>query len=527
MIKQPNINISLYNHQLKSVYDMETLEHEKRVVINDNEILNTTVGIQADKTGYGKTLSMLTLCYRDKMEWTDKDFKTISEKHDYDNVPISLEVLTHKISTNVNLILVSKNLLPQWLKEISHFPSMRYIAVDKKSKVIDISDMKLDVCFVTPITYNKFMEANPDKIWKRFIFDEPAHLNVPSMAEFHAGFVWLVTATPDIIHSFHCRKRGYMKNYSKAFRNSFICGSITIKNDEKFLEECFSMPKTHYINYNVTNLLYRKLNGVLSHDDMVLIERGDIKILRERLNLNVTGNILEKLRENLTKELEVSKKIYLLRKEEGERKRIISLTKKLHNLEQNMKEKMEQCGICYGELTTPATHPVCCNTFCLKCIVTWLRQNDSCPYCRQNCTVEDFIVEGKEEKKREKKEDNSPQGTLISILKSKPNGKFIVFTDSCDYQTILRAMYENSINYIQIKGRKEVIQRNLKKFKDDITIKVVFLNASSMGFGLNLQFVSDIIVYHSMKDDLYTQILGRANRLGRREPLTVHQFYHK
>ena len=53
-------------------------------------------------------------------------------------------------------------------------------------------------------------------------------------------------------------------------------------------------------------------------------------------------------------------------------------------------------------------------------------------------------------------------------------------------------------------------------------IRVLMLNATNYGSGLNLQMATDIIIYHEMNKELETQIIGRAQRIGRTEPLNVY-----
>jgi hypothetical protein len=78
------LKINLFRHQLASIYSMEKLEEEKKVEQLDC-IKETRIGINADYTGYGKTLSMIGLIVRDKMEWNldypfvFEDIKTESE----------------------------------------------------------------------------------------------------------------------------------------------------------------------------------------------------------------------------------------------------------------------------------------------------------------------------------------------------------------------------------------------------------------------------------------------------------------
>jgi hypothetical protein len=78
IIQPPELKISLYPHQLASVYNMEKIEDERRI-IKDNIIYETNIGINSDMLGYGKTLSMITLIQRDKMKW-DMSSTYTSEK---------------------------------------------------------------------------------------------------------------------------------------------------------------------------------------------------------------------------------------------------------------------------------------------------------------------------------------------------------------------------------------------------------------------------------------------------------------
>jgi hypothetical protein len=48
------------------------------------------------------------------------------------------------------------------------------------------------------------------------------------------------------------------------------------------------------------------------------------------------------------------------------------------------------------------------------------------------------------------------------------------------------------------------------------------LNAQHYGSGLNLQMATDIIIYHELDIELETQVIGRAQRLGRTTQLNVY-----
>ena len=54
----------------------------------------------------------------------------------------------------------------------------------------------------------------------------------------------------------------------------------------------------------------------------------------------------------------------------------------------------------------------------------------------------------------------------------------------------------------------------------------MLLNAKYYGAGLNLQITNDIIIYHRFDKETEEQIIGRANRYGRTEPLSVYYLLH-
>ena len=61
LIPQPKeLKTQLYQHQRASVYEMEEREKTQRVIRGDT-IIDTNISVNADKTGYGKTLAMVTL----------------------------------------------------------------------------------------------------------------------------------------------------------------------------------------------------------------------------------------------------------------------------------------------------------------------------------------------------------------------------------------------------------------------------------------------------------------------------------
>ncbi len=52
------------------------------------------------------------------------------------------------------------------------------------------------------------------------------------------------------------------------------------------------------------------------------------------------------------------------------------------------------------------------------------------------------------------------------------------------------------------------------------------LNAQFFGAGMNLQMTTDLVIYHRFSNDMEEQIIGRAQRHGRKGALNVYYLLH-
>ena len=86
------------------------------------------------------------------------------------------------------------------------------------------------------------------------------------------------------------------------------------------------------------------------------------------------------------------------------------------------------------------TNPIlieCTHIFCGGCLLKWLKNNNSCPYCRSNINGTDKLIaivndtENNNETKNENKEIIlSKEDTLLKIINDKSDGKFLIFSKS-------------------------------------------------------------------------------------------------
>jgi hypothetical protein len=538
MVSQPpNLKVNLFPHQLASIYKMEKIE-SSNFIEKDIYTKETKLGINADIAGFGKTLSMIGLILRDKMEWNLETPYTFEKIIPTSKNRIKTYYLKRFEKLPTTLILLSQSIIGQWEKELNN-TSLKFKKILTKKNIENLIPQEYDIILVIPTMYNKLVSEFSDYAWKRFIFDEPGHVKVPTMQEVYANFYWFITATPNSISIMY-------KNLNKNFVKDLFTGDndwedvetlfedVIIRNDPEFVKASFDMPPTNHIYHDCYNLLYNAIEKFVSPTIKSMIEAGNIEDAILSLGGEKTSNIIELIKIKKLKELEeVELKITLYTNRNDLDNLTIWRDKKKHlkyqlqDLDKKFELMLnEPCSICYDTLKNPILEPCCQNLFCGSCLFQWLEKNKTCPFCRNNIDISKVIYIKKNDEKYENKIIKEKKLTktdkIIEIINQKKDGKILIFSDyDKSFTNISNILKDNEVPFLEIKGNTSVREKNLESFKKG-NINVIFLNGSTNGAGLNLQEATDIILYHDMSCNTKNQIIGRANRIGRKIPLNVH-----
>ena len=522
IIQPYGLDIELFPHQLYSLEKMEELEASKQVM-DDFSKIETSLGINADIMGYGKTISMVALVLRDKMEWNMHTLFPDS-KINIDESIFKKSFLTYLRKINTTLVLVNKSMVKHWVKEFSFTKLSVHVITGLKNMETDIG--QYDVVIVIPSMFNKVVKT-VNSAWKRFIFDEPSSVRVPKMMRIVAGFVWFVTAMPEDIYNNHILcKSSYMYRISKYLFN--VQEYITIKNNEDFVLESFKMPKTNHINHQCYSPVFDVVNGIVNKKILKLVEAGNIDEAIEHLGGSTAESIIDVVGRKKNEELEEIKsriKIWTIKnntekinkwklKEEKINLEIIELKKRADSIGSS------NCAICYDVLNNPVLEPKCQNVFCSGCLLTWLNTKSNCPLCRKDIKPPSLIYI-KPSVIQKKKKVKTKEDTIIEIIKSK-KGKFLIFSDYFEsFFAITKILDEHDIPFVQVKGKIGNIDSSIDKYKNG-DIDVMFMNSKTDNTGLNLENTTDLIFYHSLEGSRLKQVIGRANRIGRKTELNIH-----
>ena len=186
------------------------------------------------------------------------------------------------------------------------------------------------------------------------------------------------------------------------------------------------------------------------------------------------------------------------------------------------------CMICKNPHTFPSILTCCQNIFCGKCV------KDDCPMCKSNDlsfiplddakTLDeqmDQVINTTHHSTKNKIE------TILDIINGNENEnenskKILIFSNYNETFTVLKKFLdEKRLSYLELRGTKEKRDNTIDLYKTG-NVNILLLNTIHSGAGLNLQETSDIILYHRIFDYQKIQVIGRANRIGRKIPLNVH-----
>ena len=527
---------------------IEINDYEKEDIIMDISVVKKEKGeyygftiddnnryLLGDFTVTHNSLSIVTLILRDKMEWDLNSLYVKENINLYCNQMIIRrdERLYEKM--NCTILLANKNLINQWIEEFKN-TELKVESVFTNRHIETIKPEYCDVIIISPTMYNKFILKYNNCAWKRFVYDEPGSLKISSMKEIVCNFNWFVTATPlSIVDKHRGCKSSYMYNVvgENDFYNFFrYIDVINVKNKDEYVESSFKMPKTHNIYYICNQLIYNNVKGIVNNKILEMIEAGDIESAVKSLGGDKTCNIMELVKRKKQEEKEeiISKvKIYTIRNDEDKIEEWKEKEKIIDSQIMEINKRFEcildsNCSICYEKLEKPIMEPSCQNIFCGKCILAWFKTNNNCPLCRKKVDLSDLIyIEKKEYNNFSNDNKNSEKlKTKEEILEEiiKKDGKFLIFSSWNNTVNIIYNVIEK-YSFSELKGSVSQQSNIINNFKQG-KIKILFLNSKNNGSGLNLQEVTDIILYHKMDERNVSQIIGRANRIGRTIPLYVH-----
>ena len=547
--------------------------------------ISTNIGIIGDIVGYGKTLTALSIIAHNPLDKIHINTTRIHSFHSskaYNYFTAVSENLNLHNSDNMissTLIIVPRGpVYVQWEKTLKESTDLKYIAIDdlnyiKKNlpifknnnerAIIDYFN-QYDVVLIKNTTLDRLLNYYNTPVsnirhfiynWKRIMIDE-CHDIINKIEIFNYLFIWLISGTYfNMCNKISSTSYSQYYNIKDILREDYI-NYVLVKCNKEFVKESFKIPPIieHYHLCKMSKYL-RVIKKYINSSILDKINANDISgAIKDLGGKNETEEgiatlICADMNKNLSnkqKEREYTLGLDIL--EEVKANRIKTIDNEIVIIEGKIKDLTERiteintkiCSICLDNVT----HPIileCTHIFCGSCLFNFLNSHTynstnikKCPDCRaeikstENLTA---IVTTKDDNANNIviPEDNTnkigkgilnKEDTLLEILKNKPDGKFIVFSRVDVFTKIIKLLVSNNITFAELKGNTSHMMNVLKDFKNGL-INVILLTTQYAGYGIDINYATDVIIFHSMAVDKQ-QAIGRAQRVGRTNNLIVH-----
>ena len=349
------------------------------------------------------------------------------------------------------------------------------------------------------------------------------------------------------------RMCGISANHSTVAINAAVSQSarLIVHSSEDYIKTSFTMPTTttrKIICATPTNI--RVLDSFISREMMERLNAGDVAGALESLGMNsyTEADITDAVTAAIQKELHNAKVTYEYKKTleysteslkqkaiEAQEQKIASIESRISAIQERLKRAKEQtCPICYCDLTNPSVTPCCQQLFCFACLCESLKRVASCPLCRARIeNIKDIKVLGEAPAQAQPQEASKPNQLLnkndsfVKFMKENPTARVLMFSSyDASFTKLEDSLDDANIKYSMLNGSQLRIAKLLREFKSG-KYNVLFLNARNMGAGLNIESATHVMLFHRMSSELENQIIGRANRLGRTNPLEVVYLIHE
>ena len=580
-IQSSKINIKLKPHQLTALNKAIEMENNKilkyKIHNTENHIeISTNVGIFGDMVGYGKTLIALALIAINNVEnihINNTYSKTFNNCKNYSYLNISsvnsLIIPSNNIF-NTTLVIVPRGpVYVQWENMIKTHTSLKVLSIENltfikkhlprftgknREEIINYFnnyDLVLIKNTTLKLLFNYYYHDGNYNIinsWRRVIIDEAHDIINHLKIHINYNYLWMISGTyEDLLKKVYNSNNSLIySNTAKELMNDEFINLMLVKNNNNFIKNSFKLPEAiekYYLCKLPNNI--NVIRNFITDSILDKINANDITgAIKELGGKNETENdIIDLVSKELKRELfnKQAERDYISNLDitiEQKNAKLKAINNEIENQEEKIKNLTERisyissktCSICMELMTNPIMIE-CTHIFCGGCLFKWLKNNNSCPYCRKSINSMDKLIaivndNNNDENTNTTKEILSKEDTLLKIINDKPDGRFLIFSkNENSFEKIKTELIKNSYKYELLKGSTSHMINILDKFKSG-EINIILLNTQYAGSGIDISCATDIIIFHNMGIDKQ-QAIGRAQRVGRTTELYIHNLCYE
>lgn len=507
----------------------ELWDHQKRMLTRctqiENAMVNTKepIGILADRPGTGKTFVALSIILNDL--------------------------------TNVNLIVVPQNIFVQWDEAIQSFCDLNVVRYKSFTTYSDITEIykdnnifkNLDIILTTSLYYHLVsgtINSIKSITLNRVFFDEIDTINNMIRDPIDCKFIWFISA------SFKENKIGCysLNNISKRIcicEDEVIDESIKLTPPKNEIIPCYNLftemvkdilpqktiSELNALDFNTNTYKYVTKVPINEREylEYLLVDLKEI-IINNEVNIKnlylakkemeesgfFSGLILQQKSNSFIQQIQLSQNTIegakILKKQLYERlrdKQICPLT--FTNLENGNKLVSKCCKMCY-----------------FKDYFSKINTDILCSLCEKPLKYPTSYLEEKKLISRKPKENrNYKIDSIKEIILKLNKQKNIIFSDfPAIFKTLEDFLKDKDIHFITLDGGSiESLNKAVIQYKNGST-SFLLVDSSMNGCGMNFENTENIIFIHKTNPELENQVIGRAQRPGRKSTLNIYRLLH-
>jgi hypothetical protein len=476
----------------------------------------------------------------------------------------------------VNLVLVPPSTFVQWetyVRNLVGDADPRIKTYSRKINELQLrecmddgtSASNLQVLIVDTGAYSSIMRRLnvSNRVFQRLIIDEADSIRgIKHFRLVDALFMWIITATPHTLSTSGCSMLAIRSLFFDSGRGRWdsdamrlIRTHLQIRHEDEIVDAalCLPPPRTRLIRVMQSYLL-RGIRNYLNPLALGALEACDHRGALLALGCSsadgdngIIAALVAKLEReigNLTQDIDRRREYGGVENDDNDEFSIEHLEFKIARRRasiQNIMQRVREgncCPIGLDVIEHKAVTPCCQNAFEFGNIVCALSRSPVCPMCKTPIQVSHLVVSLAKTDAETNNSEAGPSEPLVpapaipevvamskqealhhelsTVLIADPNARVLVFSCFFSYtvNSVVNTVCQSAGIDCYVSHQSHIPPHVLNAYKDGQT-RVMVLNAHSVGAGVNLESTTHVITMHHMREDLYTQVVGRAQRLGR------------
>lgn len=382
------------------------------------------------------------------------------------------------------------------------------------------------------------------------------------------------------------RSFGFIRNLFLELGSSALSRAATrafvARNADAFVDASIRLPEPDVqVVRCKAPLSVRVLDGFVDNAVMRCLNAGDVESAMQHIspaNRSSEDNVVAALMGRLGREVQkledrvanVPSYTYATpAAREAETQRLERRRDDLRSRMAGIRERVRSCDtccICYDAISNQTVAPCCSNSFCFGCINQWIslqqhhnaaRASDAsrasesadavCPLCKASLSVSDLLVVTPPADEAGTDSTSAASTSTSAAEVTNPNSSKLanleaILRDRCAVagrrKVLVFSSFENTFNgivamleragiyYRFLKGNRFSIRAIEREYREGC-LDVLLVNTANYGSGLNLENTTDVVLLHQFGTDIEHQVIGRAQRYGRTDPLKVWVLLHE